>query len=541
MSAKDEILRGLPDGLNVQGKNLKGILQAIGAIDDILRTQAAELKKQTVVFTADGISLDVLGANVGVVRPPVGIADEQFKELIALLSYKPKQVKPILFELLSLYYGQDYVNASVISGKEETYDMDPNDDLIVQIDENPDKIITVTFKNENFQDINNAKADEVAAVIAKTIEPFGATAFGFDDLLQNKRFIRIRTNSPGTIGHIRVLGGQAQRKLQFETKRNTAQDNTTQFTITTTSGVIRRFTFSGGTDPHLSLVFPGDYVVIGDPNFATGNRGTFTITATGADYFEVENQSGSNQVITVSDPNDIMWFQPTRADLTNIQNYATIYETNPQTLTVRLPAVVPIVRKSLKGSHHFHINSNLVPNWPGSFLYDTTQPLEAGPINTFLDETISAGSINSIISVEETADFPQTGYIVFDFGKDTQEGPVEYLSIASATQLNIDPSYQFKKGHESGISIRLLDSISGPVIDNKGSQYPVYLTSTAPARIDLEAKVRLVTAAGIIIEFIVSYPIDPLYGDEVFWYDRSDEAETTGRDQPIYDPPLPWQ
>jgi hypothetical protein len=541
MKAEEQILRGLPGGLNTQGINFNAILRSIGAVDDLLRTQATELKKQTIVFTADGVNLDVLGANVGVVRPPIGVADNEFKQLIALLSYNPKQVKPILFELLALYYGRDYTNANVDCKVAETYDLNPNDDLIIQIDENPNKIVTIVFNDDQFQNINAAKADEIAAVIDKALQPYGASAFAFDDLLLDERRIRIRTNSPGTLGHVRILGGQAQRKLQFEKKRDTLQDSTTQFTITTPSGVTRRFTWSSGTDPKLDRVSIGDYVVIGDPLFATGNRGTFTVTAIAPTYFEIENQLGSNQVVTIGAADNIMFFDPVRADITKIPNYSTIYQINPQTLTVILPAAVPIVRKSLKGSHHFHATTtSLDPKWPGSFLYDTTQPLQISSKKTFLSENIAAGTVDPVLNVDSTANFPSTGFIVLDFGKDNQEGPIEYLNIASGTQLSIDPSVVFQKGHSAGGTVYLLESITGPIIDARGNQYPVYLTSTAPARIDLQDKIKLVTAAGIIIEFIINYPEDRLFNDKEFWYDRGDEAETDDNPVPDYDPDLPW-
>jgi hypothetical protein len=49
-----------------------------------------------------------------------------------------------------------------------------------------------------------------------------------------------------------------------------------------------------------------------------------------------------------------------------------------------------------------------------------------------------------------------------------------------------------------------------------------------------------VTAAGIIIEFIINYPEDRLFNDKEFWYDRGDEAETDDNPVPDYDPDLPW-
>lgn len=76
----------------------------------------------------------------------------------------------------------------------------------------------------------------------------------------------------------------------------TIGDSTTQFDITNTAGNTYRYTFDGtGTDPAISAttVPAGTYVLIGAQNFATANNGLFTVTASGANYFEVTNAAGT--------------------------------------------------------------------------------------------------------------------------------------------------------------------------------------------------------------------------------------------------------
>ena len=74
---------------------------------------------------------------------------------------------------------------------------------------------------------------------------------------------------------------------------------TTRFDVTNPSGTTFRYTYDGtGTDPGITaLSFPiGSTVVITGTNLAAGNRGTFTITGSGANYFEVTNAAGVAEV-----------------------------------------------------------------------------------------------------------------------------------------------------------------------------------------------------------------------------------------------------
>ena len=72
-------------------------------------------------------------------------------------------------------------------------------------------------------------------------------------------------------------------------------DSTTQFDITNPTGTTYRYTYDGtGTDPLITaLTFPiGDVLEIVVDNFNVANTGTFTITGSGANYFEITNASG---------------------------------------------------------------------------------------------------------------------------------------------------------------------------------------------------------------------------------------------------------
>ena len=72
-------------------------------------------------------------------------------------------------------------------------------------------------------------------------------------------------------------------------------DSTSQFDVTNPSGTTFRYTWDAtGTNPGITaLTFPiGSTVYISDTDLAAENNGTFTITGSGANYFEVTNASG---------------------------------------------------------------------------------------------------------------------------------------------------------------------------------------------------------------------------------------------------------
>jgi hypothetical protein len=90
-------------------------------------------------------------------------------------------------------------------------------------------------------------------------------------------------------GSTLASGSYQNARLLFE-----LGDSTTQYDITNPGGTTFRYTYDGtGTDPMTAQkVFVGKTVQINGANFSSGNNGTFTITGTGSNYFEVTNASG---------------------------------------------------------------------------------------------------------------------------------------------------------------------------------------------------------------------------------------------------------
>lgn len=72
-------------------------------------------------------------------------------------------------------------------------------------------------------------------------------------------------------------------------------DSTTRYDITNPSGTTFRYTYDGtGTNPSITSSNPatGAYVAVRGQNFSSGNNGSFVVTSSGTNYFEVSNSSG---------------------------------------------------------------------------------------------------------------------------------------------------------------------------------------------------------------------------------------------------------
>jgi hypothetical protein len=84
---------------------VRGLLYAWGAEDDIISASIQDAKEQIFVNTAKLQYLDALGSNVGVFRPAaVNLADAQFRQLIPVLSFYPKQVLPTIIKVLDAFF-----------------------------------------------------------------------------------------------------------------------------------------------------------------------------------------------------------------------------------------------------------------------------------------------------------------------------------------------------------------------------------------------------------------------------------------------------
>lgn len=124
-----------------------------------------------------------------------------------------------------------------------------------------------------------------------------------------------------------------------------------------------------------------------------------------------------------------------------------------------------------------------------------------------LQEDILAGAVGKDIQVTGASQFPSTpGYIVFNYGREDQEGPVKYIARPNPTTLFLDPSYSFKKTQLQGSTVNLVSSLNATVPRADGSDYAAFITDTFTARESLKALIKEAAAASIAIRFILILP-----------------------------------
>ena len=111
-----------------------GLLKAWGLSDDDVVVQLKETKKQIFESDASDRYLDYLANNVGVSRTAeLGIEDADFRNLIPVLPYYPKQVRQTIIALLDVFWGPGFTRANLNSGNIEPYDFSPESVLTGQV------------------------------------------------------------------------------------------------------------------------------------------------------------------------------------------------------------------------------------------------------------------------------------------------------------------------------------------------------------------------------------------------------------------------
>lgn len=207
--------------------------------------------------------------------------------------------------------------------------------------------------------------------------------------------------------------------------------------------------------------------------------------------------------------NDLTFYTPKRITIQSMPRYASVYEVNPYEVVIFLPATTAIVRRSLIGSAHLQANSRS-KLWNGPYIYDPKKGLPISSIFTSLTTQINEGSLDRLVFGTDTSLFPDnTGFLMFDFATDKQEGPVKYFGRPSSGSLLIDPAYKFKFTHDVGSDVTLLRAVTPYQPKQDGSDYAAFLTDTTIGRIEVISLIEGLAASGISLSIFVIYPAGP--------------------------------
>ena len=147
----------------------------------------------------------------------------------------------------------------------------------------------------------------------------------------------------------------------------------------------------------------------------------------------------------------------------------------------------------------------------GPYAWDTRAPYLLSSKTAEINSAIKSGSIVRLLDVSNNEIPPESGFLIFDYGKENQEGPIRYLYKPSENIIALDPSYIFTKNHLIGGSVVYLNKKGAHVLKGDAAEYSPYLTDPAEAREILKNLIRSVKSAGVFINFLIRFP-EQLYG-----------------------------
>lgn len=593
----------------IKGKNVDSVLNALATGTSYLLNSVEAVNENLFITTASGQYLDLLLAQYGITRPPsVGIADDIYRE-IGIQVKNRKQVRDLINNLLDEIFGDQFTKAFDSASMVEPYNLNDGDTLIVSFDGGTP--VTIPFETSNFTNIHAALAIEVADAIVAYLNSQNLTGLATTANNGLGNYVQLISSTIGPRSSVQVLGGSAQNTLIFPEPVDARGNASTQWTLSIQSDGKLRFTWSGGANPNVGKLSPGNYVNIYGGGFASSsNVGTFTVIdnsggPAGTAYFEIYNPIGTTGIVVQGSDTAVLFFNPVRETIQSNKYYAAIYQTQTSILQIFLPATTRVIRRGRIGSAHLHdpprgsytllaqpnpgdsfsITSNITliagvnfliggtiletvqnivneinnlnvgivgivniinrqnivyiqndslsniltvtyngtaniidsgpegsnisleSDQPGPYVYDTSQPFTIAAVSSVLTQDVNS-STGRLVLVKSSNNFPnQTGYIVFDYGGETQE-LAQYVAVPSSTSIILSPVNNLQFDHPVGQSVILIESKSPVVVPTNGTGYDFIITDVVGGRIYCMELIKQVIAAGIKIVFTILYPDD---------------------------------
>ena len=143
----------------------------------------------------------------------------------------------------------------------------------------------------------------------------------------------------------------------------------------------------------------------------------------------------------------------------------------------------------------------------GPYLWDSSSAFVLSSYTATTTTDIKAGNIVLNLQIATPNNVPyEQGFLIFDYGLETQEGPVRYLYKASDSIVALDPSYVFRFDHDAGSSVTAIRRKGGHVLSGIGTEYPFYVSDPAAARVVLQELIADIKSVGVFLRFIVRYP-----------------------------------
>ena len=156
---------------------------------------------------------------------------------------------------------------------------------------------------------------------------------------------------------------------------------------------------------------------------------------------------------------------------------------------------------------------------PGPYVYDPLEGVGIGSVKGKLSAALREGVRYPSLQLQtnEALLFPDSpGYLVVNFGKSGQVGPLRYLGRLNASALRLDAGFLWTADSVVNSEVRLLKSRSGLVPDSPQSVGSFYLTASNAGLAGAKKFLAEISAAGIDLKIDVRYPGDRGLGGEGF-------------------------
>lgn len=200
----------------------------------------------------------------------------------------------------------------------------------------------------------------------------------------------------------------------------------------------------------------------------------------------------------------------TSAEITSVDGNTFTFKFIGNNGTAVVPGTVRVERigMSASGSKVILIDAikNNISRLTGTYVWDLVAPYVLSSKTALIDNTIQAGKIVRLLNTSVN-DIPDGGgFVIFNYGRQNQEGPVRYLYKPTPNTIAIDPSYTFKKTHAMGSPIVAINKKGPHTLRGKAAEYAPYITDPSEARFILQELIKSVKSAGIFVDFLVRYP-----------------------------------
>lgn len=454
---------------------------------------AKEVKGNGTLFTIE--------LNVGDYIKPTSSSSKSFAKVAAIIDNENL--------ILSLPWSDPVViNTSIVKA--------PIMELEYEVDQRDRRYIR--FKPNAFNNVLSITAQELADYINSDPEHNKSiTGSIYFDPLAGNRF-NIRTNTPGLLGSIQILGGSANSILNFnldlktETKASIYEVNPNEIIVKIPSSVpILRRSLKGSAHPRTTKA---EIFSVQEPfNFATIGANSFL------------NVEVDGNPYTVYFDHAVDFVDPIRVTAEEVSR-----EINKQLISLISFTNSPdgygkVGLRTTEGSVEYRITGGtansalqfstilqqdpdfIQENYPSAYVFDPVgQLFTVTEVNSEITDKIEQGSLRPTIRITDASNFPnKPGKILLNFGRSEQEGPIDYHSRPNNTTLLIDASHIFQKEHNIGRKVNYV--VSGPTIPRvTGDDYPVYVVGTQESREAAQELIKSLIAAGVIIRFVIEFP-----------------------------------